>query len=76
MFCIVTALGVHILYCDSVRRTCFVLLRCYVCMFFIVKVLRVHVFFVTVLCVHVLCCESDTREKIVKSNDLYHSTKY
>jgi len=28
MFCIVTVLGVHVLYCDSVRRTCFVLWQC------------------------------------------------
>ena len=40
MFCIVTVLCVHVLYCDSVMRTCFILWQCYAYMFCIVAVVR------------------------------------
>ena len=50
MFCIVTVVGVHVLYCDSDMCTCFVLWQWYVYMFCVVTAVRVHV----------LCCASGT----------------
>ena len=60
MFCIVAAVRVHVLYCDSGTCTCFVLLQRYVYMFCVVTVILVHVCIVTAVRVHVLCCDNDT----------------
>jgi hypothetical protein len=53
MFYIVTVVRVHVLYCDSGTRTCFILWQWYVYMFCIVTVVRVHV----------LYCDNGTPER-------------
>ena len=45
MFCIVTVVGVHVLYCDGGICTCFVLWRWYLYMFCIMTVVFVHVLY-------------------------------
>ena len=45
MFCIVTVVRIHVLYCDCGTCTCFVLWQWYVYMFCIVTVVRVHVLY-------------------------------
>jgi hypothetical protein len=45
MFCTVTVVRVHVLYCDSGTCTCFVLLLWYVYVFCIVTVAGVHVLY-------------------------------
>jgi len=45
MFCIVTVVRGHVLYCDSGACACFVLWQCYVCMFCVVTVVRAYVLY-------------------------------
>jgi len=60
MFCVVTTVRVHVMYCDSGTCTCFVLLQRYVYMLCIVTALRVHVCVVPAVDVNVLYCDSGT----------------
>jgi hypothetical protein len=63
IFYIVTAVRVHVLYCDSGRCTCSVLWQRYMYMFCIVTAVRVHV----------LYCDSCMQEKSLKRTDLKKS---
>ena len=73
MFCIVTVVRGHVLYCDSGTCACFVCGQWYVGMFCIVKVVQVYMFCIVLVVhvyvfyfesgksVHILYCDSGRR---------------
>jgi hypothetical protein len=63
MFCIVTAVRVHVLYCDSSTCTCSVLWQQYVYMFCIVTAVRVHVLYCDSSTCDMFCIVTAVRKK-------------